>query len=124
MSSGGDYVTPSPLPGIVSGGDGEETGTVGGNVSPAPSGAPGGAPGNAGADISGGDILPDILSMLPDAESDSGEAALYAGTETVSGNGADIVDAMEQGFTAVVLLLGLIAGILLMNGFFVWKARD
>lgn len=120
MSSGGDYMAPSPSPGTVSGGDGEETETVGGNVSP----APGGAPGGDSETVSGGDPFPGVLSMLPGMDGSGEESALYAGTETVSGNGADIVDAMEQGFTAVVLLLGLIAGILLMNGFFVWKARD
>lgn len=126
MFTGGDYITPSPLPGTVSGGDeeplhqaGEETETPGGSVSP--------APGGTGADISGGDILPDILAMLPGAESDSGEAALYAGTETVSGNGADTlqaVAAIQEGFTVVCMLLGFIAGILLINGFFVWKVRE
>ena len=130
MFTGGDYITPSPPPGTVSGGDaeplhqaGEKTETPGGSVSP----APGGAPGNAGADISGGDIMPDILAMLPGAESDSGEAALYASTETVSGNGADTlqaVAAIQEGFIAVCMLLGFIVGILLMNGFFVWKARE
>lgn len=116
----------APPPGTASGGDGEPlqqagegTGTgaaaPGGNVSP----ASGGAPDGAGADVSGSGIMPDIPG--------SGEAALYAGTETVSGNGAvspDAVAAIEHGFLAVCILLGLIAGILLMNGFFLWKARE
>lgn len=128
MLSGGDYM--SPPPGTASGGDGEPlqqagegTGTgaaaFGGNVSPALGGVPGGAPDGAGADVSCSGIMPDIPG--------SGEAALYAGTETVSGNGAvspDAVAAIEHGFLAVCLLLGLIAGILLMNGFFLWKARE
>lgn len=112
----------SPPPGTASGGDGEPlqqagegTGAgaaaFGGNVSP--------ASGGAGADVSGSGIMPDIYG--------SGEAALYAGTETVSGNWAgspDAVAAIEHGFLAVCLLLGLIAGILFMNGFFLWKARE
>ncbi len=126
MLSGGDYITPSSPPYTVSGGDaetlhqaGEETETVGGNVSP--------APGDVGADISGNDIMPDILSMFSGMENNSGEAALYAGTETVSGNGTDtiqVVAAIQEGFIAVCMLLGLIAGILLMQGFFIWKVRD
>ncbi len=124
MLSGGDYITPSS--GTASGGDGEplhqageEMGTPGGNVSPAPGGAP-------GADVSGG-IMPDILSMFSGMENGSGEAALCAGTETVSGNGAgspDAVAAMQEGFLVVCVFLGFIAGILLMEGFFIWKVRD
>lgn len=123
MLSGGDYMTPPPC--TASGGDGEPlqqagegTGTgaaaSGGNVSPAGDGAPG----VAGADVSGGNAVPDIYG--------SGEAALYAGTETVSGNGADTLAAaaIQEGFLTVCLLLGLIAGILFMNGFFLWKARE
>lgn len=124
MLSGGDYITPSS--GTASGGDGEplhqageEMGTPGGNVSPAPGGAP-------GADVSGG-IMPDILSMFSGMENGSGEAAPYAGTETVSGNGTvfpDVVAAMQEGFLGVCMLLGLISGILFVKGFFAWKVRD
>lgn len=124
----------APPPGTASGGDGEPlqqagegtgtgAGASGGNVSP----ASGGAPGGAGADVSGSDIMPDILFMFSGMENSSGEAALYAGMETVSGNGdgsPDAVAAIEHGFLAVCILLGLIAGILLMNGFFLWKARE
>lgn len=128
MLSGGDYAgTPS---GAVSGGDGkplqqagETAGTGGGNVSPASGAAPGGAP----ASVSGSDALPDIASLLSGMSGSGEETALYAGTETVSGNGADAlqsVSAIEHGFAAVCLLLGFIAGILLMNGFFTWKVRE
>ncbi len=124
MLSGGDYMAPPP--GTVSGGDGEPlqqagegTGTgaaaPGGNVSPASGGA------------SGGNAMPDILSMLPVMENGSGEAAPYAGTETVSGNGTvfpDVVAAMQEGFLGVCMLLGLISGILFVKGFFAWKVRD
>lgn len=144
MLSGGDYITPPSWmpPWTVSGGDGEPlqqagegTGNgaaaSGGNVSPASGGAPGdasgGSPGAAGTGVSAGDALSDILSMLPVMENGSGEAAPYAGTETVSGNGTvfpDVVAAMQEGFLGVCMLLGLISGILFVKSFFVWKVRD
>ena len=103
MLSGGDYMTPPPC--TASGGDGEPLQQAGEGT-------------GTGAAASGGNAVPDI--------SGSGEAALYAGTETVSGNGADTLAAaaIQEGFLTVCLLLGLIAGILFMNGFFLWKARE
>lgn len=131
MPSGGDYITPSPPPYTVSGGEGEPLqqeggthGAGGGSVSPAPDTVSGG---NAGTAVPGSDAFPDILSVFSGTGNGADEPALYAGTETVSGNTVDlapVVTAIQEGSAAVCMLLGLIAGILFMNGFFLWKARE